>query len=200
MLIVAPSGGGKTVLIASLLMDIFRKNGSSCFQRIYVFSPSLGLDHTWESVKNFQHKVMRVPKDEDDQLYFREWDAGALERIVHQQSAIVSHQKQLGMKQLYQICIVLDDHADNPALRHSRALQMLFIRGRHSGITTIASVQAYRTLSTVIRKNATALCVFHLRNDRELESILEENSAVYGAGRKGREVVRATRSLTTSSG
>ena len=31
----------------------------------------------------------------------------------------------------------------------------------------------------------------HLCNDRELESILEENSAVYGAGRKGREVVRA---------
>ena len=68
----------------------------------------MGLDHTWESVKNFQQKVMRAPKDEDDQLYFREWDAGALERIVHQQSAIVSHQKQLGMKQLYQICIVLE--------------------------------------------------------------------------------------------
>ena len=43
----------------------------------------------------------------------------------------------------------------------------------------------------MIRKNATALCVFHLRNDRELASILEENSAVYGAGKKGREVVRA---------
>ena len=192
MLIVAPSGGGKTVLITSLLLDIFRKkSGASCFQRIFVFSPSLGLDHTWESVKTFQNMVMKVPKDEDSQLYFREWDPGALEHIVHQQSAIVTHQKQLGMKQLYQICIVLDDHADNPALRHSRALQMLFIRGRHSGITTIASVQAYRTLSAVIRKNATALCVFHLRNDRELESILEENSAVYGAGKKGRDIVRA---------
>ena len=68
---------------------------------------------------------------------------------------------------------------------------MLFIRGRRSGITTIASVQAYRTLSAVVRKNAAALCVFHLRNDRELESVLEENSAVYGAGKKGRDVVRA---------
>jgi len=73
MLIVAPSGGGKTVLITSLLLDIFRKkSGASCFQRIYVFSPSLGLDHNWESVKTFQNKVMKVPKDEDDQLYFRE--------------------------------------------------------------------------------------------------------------------------------
>ena len=45
---------------------------------------------------------------------------------MHQQSAIVTHQKQLGMKNLYQICSVLDDHADNPALRRSGALQTLF--------------------------------------------------------------------------
>ena len=93
MLIVAPSGGGKTALITSLLMDIFRKkNGNSCFQRIYVFSPSLGLDHTWESVKNFPHRVMKVPKQEENQLYLRDWDPGALEHVVRQQSAIVTHQ------------------------------------------------------------------------------------------------------------
>jgi len=148
---------------------------------------------------------MKVPKDEDDPLYFREWDPGALEHIVQQQSAIVTHQKQLGMKQLYQICIVLDDHADNPALRHSRALQMLFIRGRHSGITTIASVQAYRTLNTVIRKNATALCVFHLRNDRELEAIPEETQRSMGQGRRvgrlsGPSTMQPLRSPTTSCG
>jgi len=105
---------------------------------------------------------------------------------VHQQSAIVTRPKQLGMRNLHRICIVLDDHADNPALRHSRALQMLFIRGRRSGITTIASVQAYRTLGSVIRKNATALCVFHLRNDRELEAILDTRRSMGQGIRAGR--------------
>ena len=46
MIICAPSGSGKTVLLASMLLDIFRKadKGGSCFERIFVFSPTIHLD------------------------------------------------------------------------------------------------------------------------------------------------------------
>ena len=43
-----PSGSGKTNLIVSLILDIYR----DCFNRIYVFSPSINVDGNWEPVKN----------------------------------------------------------------------------------------------------------------------------------------------------
>ena len=42
-----PSGSGKTNLIVSLILDIYR----DCFNRIYVFSPYIDVDSSWEPVK-----------------------------------------------------------------------------------------------------------------------------------------------------
>ena len=44
----AASGSGKTVLIQSLILDIYR----GCFSRIYIFSPSIDIDDTWIPIKN----------------------------------------------------------------------------------------------------------------------------------------------------
>ena len=55
---------------------------------------------------------------------------------------------------------------------------MLYVRGRHYGISSISSVQRYRVLSPIIRANATALIIVRLRNFKELEALTEENSAV----------------------
>ena len=60
---------------------------------------------------------------------------------------------------------------------------MLYVRGRHFGISSISSVQRYRVLSPIIRVNATALIVFRLRNTKELEAITEESSAVVSKDR-----------------
>ena len=57
-------------------------------------------------------------------------------------------------------------------------LWMLYVRGRHYGISSISSVQKYRVLHSVIRTSATALMIFRLRNVKELEALTEENSAV----------------------
>ena len=45
----AASGSGKTVLIQSLILDIYR----NCFSRIYIFSPSIEIDDTWLPVKKY---------------------------------------------------------------------------------------------------------------------------------------------------
>ena len=42
----APSGGGKTVLLQNMILDIYK----GCFERIYIFSPSIDIDHTWNPV------------------------------------------------------------------------------------------------------------------------------------------------------
>ena len=66
-------------------------------------------------------------------------------------------------------------------MHHSaNILASLFIRGRHGWISTIISSQKLRAIGTPVRVNATFFCVFRLRNAKELESLLEELSALYG--------------------
>ena len=58
-------------------------------------------------------------------------------------------------------------------------LNTLFVRGRHLCISTLVSSQKLRLVSSTIRVNLQFLCVWRLRNQHELESLIEEISAVY---------------------
>ena len=100
------------------------------------------------------------------------------------QRKINDAQKRRGDHKLFSILIVIDDFADNPSFtRQSQLLWMLYVRGRHYGISSISSVQRYRVLSPIIRTNATALIVFRLRIVREYEALAEENSALVSKDR-----------------
>ncbi|MFM7978596.1 MAG: hypothetical protein ACKPKO_04705 [Candidatus Fonsibacter sp.] len=44
-----PSGSGKSVLLASLVLDVYR----DAFSRIYVISPPINIDATWFPVTEF---------------------------------------------------------------------------------------------------------------------------------------------------
>ena len=82
-------------------------------------------------------------------------------------------------KRLFQILIIIDDHADDPVFsRKSTLLHSLFTRGRHSGISTIVSTQKFAALHPIIRVNATELFVFRLRNYQDLSLFIEEISAL----------------------
>ena len=70
--------------------------------------------------------------------------------------------------------------ADNLKLcRNSQLLNSLYIRGRHNQISTITSVQKLRRLSTIVRVNTIDISIYSLRNYKEIESLLEELSALY---------------------
>jgi hypothetical protein len=87
----APSGSGKTVLLANMCLDIYR----GCFNRIYVFSPSVNIDQTWEEVKKYvNNELMRGKKDADkEECFFSEYDPEALDNIIKTQNKIVQYQK-----------------------------------------------------------------------------------------------------------
>jgi len=178
-MICAPSGSGKTVLLASMCLDIYR----GCFNRIFVFSPSCDIDQTWEEVRKYiDHELMpKTQKDEHkEQTFFSEYDPAALQHIMNTQFKIVKYQKDQGITKLFQILIIIDDFADSPEFtRSSTLLHQLYIRGRHSAISTITSTQVYKQVSPLIRKNISHIFVFRLRNQADLEGIIEEMSAVY---------------------
>lgn len=175
MIILGPSGGGKTVLLSNLILNIYR----GAFERIYIFSPSINVDYVWKPVKKYQSDEMKVIESDKEKLYYDTYDTESLEKIIALQHKITRFSKESGKKKLFSILIIIDDLADDVHVtRHSKLLHTLYCRGRHNQISTIVSTQKYYALATIIRVNATALIVYRLRSFKELECFLEENGAL----------------------
>ena len=157
-----PSGCGKSVALVDCIVRLYDK----CWERIYVFSPSVHLDSAWLPVKKYVEEQLHVDVMKE-QCFFDAWDPAAIAGIVQQQVALTEHSKKLGLKKLYGILIVIDDFADDPRVVHSQRgaaaggsmLNTLFIRGRHSQISTIVSSQKLRLISSTMRVNTQFLCV-----------------------------------------
>ena len=166
---------GKCILLQNMILDIYR----GCFERVYIFSPSSFVDKTWEPVKEYLNKTINLSENEPP-LFYDTNDQENLERIIDTQRKVTEHLKsKKDTKKLFQILIVIDDWADSPDFsRKSQLLHALFTRGRHSGISTIVSTQKFTALHPIIRVNATELYVFRLRNYRDLETFIEEVSAL----------------------
>ena len=175
-IVLGPSGSGKTILLQNMILDIYK----GCFDRIYIFSPSVDLDHTWLPVKEYIKDKLKINDDDkDDPIYFDEYDPDALTKIIDTQSKVTDHMKKHKKTKMFQILIIIDDFADNPSFsRNSKLLHSLYTRGRHSFISTITATQVFNALHPIIRKNATELYVYKLRNYKDLESLIEELSAI----------------------
>ena len=175
MILLAPSGAGKTVLLSNLILNIYR----DAFERIFVFSPSVDLDSIWKSVKKYQEEKMKAKETEQEKLYYDHYDPEELEKAISTQNNVVNHLKASGRNKLFSILIVIDDFADEPSFtRHSKLLHSLFTRGRHNSISTIVSTQKFASIHPTIRVNATALIVYRLRSAKELEAMVEEVSGL----------------------
>ena len=173
-ILLAPSGGGKGVLLQNMILDIYR----DCFERVYIFSPSINVDHTWLPVKSYLDNKINLSEDEPG-LYYDTYDPESLESIITTQRRIIEHQKTKKSNKLFSILIIVDDFADDPSFsRNSKLLHSLFTRGRHNQISTVVSTQKIAALSPTIRVNACSLYVFRLRNYQDLSSFLDEVSAI----------------------
>ena len=83
-------------------------------------------------------------------------------------------------KDSYQILIVIDGVADDTNFtRKSQLLHQLYIRGRHYLISTSTPTQVYKQISPIVNKNMTHPFIYRLRNYFDLESLVQELSAVY---------------------
>ena len=117
-----------------------------------------------------------MKSDDEPEFYYDTYDPDSLDKIMDNQKKIVEYQKkQKDTKNVFQILIIVDDHADDPAFsRNSKLLHSLFTRGRHSGISTIVSTQKFAAIHPIIRVNATELIVFRLRNYQDTQMFIDE--------------------------
>lgn len=172
-IVLGPSNSGKSILIQNMILDIYNR----CFSRVFLFSPSINVDQTWQPVKDMISK--EITNNDDEQFYFDHYDEEALFNIINTQRKIIEYQKKHNHNKLFSILIVVDDFADDVKFsRNSKLLHSLFTRGRHSQISTIVATQKFNAVSPIIRVNASDLYVFRLRNYGDLQAFLDEVSAI----------------------
>jgi hypothetical protein len=167
----APSGGGKTTTLISMLLGPYR----GIFNEVHVFSPSVHIDSAWAPVKQFAGHL-------ENSSFNDEWDEEALRQILDRQRDRIRQMKDAKSKKpLPQILTIIDDFADRSDILHSRSgiLTTLFIRGRHFGSSCWVSSQKLTAIASVARVNFRFLLVWRLRNQKEIIALMEELSALY---------------------
>ena len=179
-IITGPSGSGKGILLQSMILDIYR----DVFERIYIYiyiyiwSPSISVDSNWTPVKKYIQDNLKVDL-EKEKCFFDEYIPEELEKVIKQQHKVIEYQKKNDHKKLFSILIIVDDFADSKAFsRNSPLLNQLYVRGRHNAINIITATQKFNALSPIIRVNSRQLFFFRLRNYKEIETMVEELSAV----------------------
>jgi len=163
------------VSLQNIKLDIYR----GCFERIYIFSPSIHIDAAWKPVLEYFAQTLKQHETEKKHYYFDTFDPTEFRNIITTQAKIVKHMKDRGMKRIYNIAIIIDDLLDNEQfLKRTPDLNMLYLRGRHSYISTFIIIQKYKGVSTVIRVNTSDMYLFRLRNQLDLDAFLDEFAAL----------------------
>ena len=122
---------------------------------------------------------MKVRESDTEKLYYDHYNTEDLETIIDTQSKVILHINKQKHSHLFSVLVIVDDFADDPRFsRHSKLLHSLFTRGRHNSICTRVSTQKFTAVAPIIRVNATFLCVYRLRNTKDLETFLEKLSAL----------------------
>lgn len=154
MLINGKRRSGKTHLLIKMLNSKYFKKK---FDRIYIFSPTITLDKSWEDVKN------------KNALFYDVYDENTIEMILRLQKRTPEEERK-------HVLIILDDLAEKLKGKRGNVLEQLATKGRHFKVSFIFTTQKYNATPTVIRNNADEIIFFRISNNFELKTVLEEYS------------------------
>ena len=178
-LLAAPSGQGKSQILLNLALKFYK----DMFSRIWIFCPSIRLDPQYKPLRDYLEKMTDQKKE---RLMFEELDQGVLGKILEDQRRIVEEcrKKKIAPPQILVILGDLGDCSDVLSCRKGGKsggswLTSLACRGRHMCCSFIVSEQKLNQAGLTVRSNVRNLCVWRLRNHKEIESLCEELSGIY---------------------
>ena len=148
-LLLGPSGSGKSTIMVSMILDHYR----GCFERIFIWSPSIHLVSCWRPVKDYISNVLKVPDSEN--VYFDQWDPEAMQKVIDEQTEITKVCKERG-KHCHGVLLLYDDFADDERMHgtgRANVLNQLFVRVRHSFCSVWVSSQRLHSISTPVKVN-----------------------------------------------
>jgi|688.fasta_scaffold265413_2 hypothetical protein len=160
-IITAPSGSGKSVLLANMIAspefpyrEYFGKN-------IFIFSSTFHLDDPSFSIAdNIKKKNV-----------FEGLDVGIVSGILEDQESIIMS---FGKDKAPPVLLIFDDVSHQLSHSASQYLRQIFFSGRHRKVSILWLVQAYKSLPRAMRINATECIFMAIGNSGERECIQEE--------------------------
>lgn len=161
MALIGKRRSGKTYLLIKMLNSKFFRD---TFDKVYVFSPTIELDSTWEKVRD-----MFDPED-DRYVMFDKFDPEILESILELQKKTIATKRK-------DILIIIDDFAEKLKGQRGNVLEQLATKGRHFKTSFIFTSQKYNSIHPIIRNNVDELIFFRVSNNLELKTIVEENDS-----------------------
>ena len=185
-LLTNPSGGGKGIIMLNLALKFWR----GCFSRIYLFSPTSDVDHTWSPLEQYIKTQLSV--EESEQVFFNTFSEKKLEELLETQRKIVQWQKKnQPNEKIHQILILIDDFgSDQNVMKHTKVLDKLYTQGRHIFVSTIISQQRWMMASSTQRSQATLVIYGKPRSELDWKKFAEENSALAGGMKNLEEMMR----------
>ena len=83
------------------------------------------------------------------------------------------------MTKLFSCLLIIYDFAeDKTFMRYSKILHGLYTKSRHFGLSVITASQKLNALATIVRVNTSSLYIFKLKNMKEVDTFIEEQSAL----------------------
>jgi hypothetical protein len=169
---IAPSGGGKTTTMISLILGPYK----GVFNELHIYSPSVHLDSAYDVLQGSFAKSL------DDATFHEDFDMSHLSSVLERQKHKIQElKKATSHKYLPQVLVIIDDFADRPDVIHQNGniFATLFTKGGHYGVSTWVSSRKLRSIATTARVNFRFACIWRLRNQKEIDSLLEELSALH---------------------
>ena len=93
---------------------------------------------------------------------------------------LIASQKKYDREDMPTMCILLDDILSRD-FKKTNDISFLCSKFRHYEMSIFLTTQSFRSVSTIIRNNATNILIFRQNNQKELEKIKEEYSELCGS-------------------
>ena len=160
LLIVSPSGSGKTVLLANLI-------GNEKFPYIKLFGRNTFLFSSTFSLGDPSMSMAQIPPDN----VYNSLDISVLNAIVADQRSII---EEYGKAKAPHCLFIFDDVAHQLDYRARETLKGYFFSLRHYKISMILIVQSYKSVPRAMRINSSDMVFFYIGNDNERDVIASE--------------------------
>ena len=155
--ILAPTGSGKSLLIANLVRKYYFK----IFDKIYFCSSNVDngkvYDKSYESIKFDDERVFDTIDNE-----IADW--------IRQDITSDSDFKNKDFRAL----LIIDDLITNVMQQKHKKIQLLWIKSRHLKLSIILVSHKYNYFPRLIRTNMTHFITFRSKSKKELENIYED--------------------------
>jgi hypothetical protein len=169
MLVVGPSGSGKSVVISHLLRRVY--NGY--FERVVIFSPTAKRDPAYKG----------ITKQRD---FKAEFDPADLKHLFQTQKNKVKSQ---GKAKAPRMLILFDDVISDTKFMNKKEFMQSFFQSRHDNISIMLAAQSYMRVPRSPRLNATDVIMFP-SSESEIERISKEYCPPHTKCRDFEQIVR----------